>query len=331
MINEIEDALTDISQRDGRLHYCQLEVNKLEKNRYALSGTALDSDLLVAVQAELAEFFPDFRFETGQVRLLRQSPPRLLLVATNVASLRQEPSWEAEQVSQVLHGQQVELLMEQETWAYVRQPDGYLGWLYRPYLIEESPLPPTHMLYAPIGELRAAPDGAADLAGRLLMGTKVAVTAVQNDWAQINQGSWLRSHSLRALAELPVEENGRRQTMVERARTLVGVPYQWGGCTPLGLDCSGFVQLIHRLVGLKIPRDADMQFDAGKPVEAPFQPGDLFFFSSERGHRSVSHVGISLGGWQTIHASRSRNGVYQDDLQETLSLRKNYIGARTFL
>lgn len=331
MINEIEDALTDISQRDGRLHYCQLEVSKRERNVRLLSGAVLDSATLAAVQEELADRFPDMRFEIGEVRLLRQDPPRLLAVATNLASLRREPSWEAEQMNQLLSGSQVELLLEQDAWAYIRQADGYLGWLYRAYLTEAPPPAPTHLLYAPVGEVRAAPDTGAGLIGRLLMGTRVTVTAVQSDWAQINHGGWLPLSFLCALGTLPVEENGRRQTIIECAHALIGVPYLWGGCTSLGIDSSGFVQLTHRLAGLEIPRDADMQFDAGKPVGEPFRPGDLFFFGSERGHRSISHVGISLGGWHIIHASRTRNGVYLDDIQATSSLRDSYIGARTFL
>lgn len=74
-----------------------------------------------------------------------------------------------------------------------------------------------------------------------------------------------------------------------------------------------------------------MQFSAGEPVEPPFKPGDLFFFGNDRGHRAISHVGISLGGWRAIHSSRARNGVYIDDVQEAPHLRQIYVGARTFL
>lgn len=331
LINEIEDALTDISQRDGRLHYCQLEVSKREKNVRILSGAVLDEATLAAVQEELAERFPEMRFEVGEVQLLRQTPPRLLAIATNLVSLRREPSWEAEQVSQLLYGSQVELLLEQDAWAYIRQTEGYLGWLYRAYLSETPPPTATHLLYAPIAELWSGPDADAERIGRLFMGTRVAVTAVHAHWAQINGEGWLPHPFLRALDELPGEENGRRQTIVERACALIGVPYLWGGSSPLGIDCSGFSQLAHRLAGLEIPRDADMQFDAGRPIEEPFKPGDLFFFGSERSHRSISHVAISLGGWRAIHSSRSRNGVYIDDIRAVPSLRDSYIGARSFL
>ena len=77
---------------------------------------------------------------------------------------------------------------------------------------------------------------------------------------------------------------------------------------------------------------ADMQFAAAAPVEPPFQPGDLLYFgSSQDGHRSITHVGMSLGGWRIIHSSGSRNGVYEDDVRAGSWLRDRFIGANTFL
>jgi cell wall-associated NlpC family hydrolase len=85
------------------------------------------------------------------------------------------------------------------------------------------------------------------------------------------------------------------------------------------------------LVGVSLPRDADMQFNAGRPVEPPFQPGDLLFFGRDGHHRAISHVGMSLGRWRIIHSSRTRNGVYVDDVQAAEWLRGIFVGARSFL
>jgi gamma-D-glutamyl-L-lysine dipeptidyl-peptidase len=336
LLEKIEATLNDFAQRDGRLHYCQLDVDSLERHVCVLSGAVLDAAGLAEVQAELGGCFPTITFDARKVKVLSQTPPRVLRVGTPVTSILDEPSWRAERMSQVLHGWPMEILIEQADWAFVRQVDnGYLGWAYRSYLTEQAPPPATHMVYEPVAVLRAAPDGAAELVGRMLGGTAVAVTATHERWAQLgladNKSGWVPADYLHSLAELPGDENGRRQTIIHTARALMGVPYLWGGCTALGIDCSGFAQLTHRLVGIEIPRDADMQFSAGKLVEPPFQPGDLLFFGSERGHRAISHVGISLGGWRTIHSSRSRNGVYIDDVQEAAYLRDIYVGARTFL
>lgn len=142
---------------------------------------------------------------------------------------------------------------------------------------------------------------------------------------------YAQADGLRPLSALPEDEDGLRQQIITDARQLLGVPYQWGGCTALGIDCSGLSQMAYRMAGITLPRDADMQFAAGQPVEPPFRPGDLLFFGSSQGHRSISHVGISVGGWQIIHSSGPRNGVYEDDVQAVDWLCDRFLGACTFV
>jgi gamma-D-glutamyl-L-lysine dipeptidyl-peptidase len=142
---------------------------------------------------------------------------------------------------------------------------------------------------------------------------------------------WLPLSHLRSLDDLPQTAGEKRAQMIADSKIFIGVPYLWGGGAAFGIDCSGYVQLLYQLAGVTIPRDADLQFAAGRPVEPPFLPGDLFFFSGEGGHRAISHVGMSLGGRRMIHSSRSRNGVYEDDLESATWLKAIYAGARRFM
>jgi hypothetical protein len=238
-------------------------------------------------------------------------------------------------MSQVLNGWAVEVLLEEERWAYVRQPDGYLGWVYRSYLAQSPTPTTTHIIHQPVALLRCDFPPEAALTGRVLAGAEAQVTAVKDNAAFVvltdKLDGWLLAADLRPLNTLPQDEAGRRQQIIQDAHRFTGVPYLWGGCTALGIDCSGFVQLLHRLVGVSLPRDADMQFNAGQPVEPPFQPGDLLFFGRDGHQRAISHVGMSLGRWRIIHSSRTRNGVYVDDVQAAGWLREIFVGARTLL
>jgi cell wall-associated NlpC family hydrolase len=83
---------------------------------------------------------------------------------------------------------------------------------------------------------------------------------------------------------------------------------------------------------LTLRRDADMQMADGRPVvPEQLQPGDLVFFGEGGENRAITHVGISLGGWEIIHSSRSRNGVYTDNVQQVEHLRQSFVGAVTYL
>ena len=168
---------------------------------------------------------------------------------------------------------------------------------------------------------------------RLVSGTGVKLVEAFNGWTCVsaNKTGWIQSSYLRALFELPKTIEDQRKTLLEDSMRMIGVPYLWGGTSGNGIDCSGFVRLLHRWIGIEISRDADMQHAAAKPVEPPFEIGDLLFFGENDSNRNITHVGMSLGGWKMIHSSRSHNGVYIDDVQERPSLKEIFISAGSFL
>jgi gamma-D-glutamyl-L-lysine dipeptidyl-peptidase len=340
MSQVLDEVTRDYS--DTRIHYCRLEAAALDGDRCALAGAVLDVDTLRGVIVGLSERLPGVDFDVSRACILRAGATRAV-VATNLTGLYAASSFLAEQVSQLLNGWPVEVLLEDGRWRFVRLADGYLGWAYGPYLAETAAPAPTHIVCEPVSLLRLAASVEAPPINRILGGMAV-VAAVQGAWAQVTLAGdptaalrpgltgWLPTVELRSLADLPADAAGRRAQIVADAVRFTGVPYLWGGCSAFGIDCSGYAQLLHRLAGVTIPRDADQQFDAAQPVSYPFQPGDLLFFGEGAGEaRKITHVAESLGGWRILHSSRSRNGVQEDDVQAVVHLRESFVGAGTFL
>jgi cell wall-associated NlpC family hydrolase len=96
-----------------------------------------------------------------------------------------------------------------------------------------------------------------------------------------------------------------RHAIVEAAYLYLNSPYLWGGKSPFGIDCSGFTQMVYKLCGVKVLRDASQQAQQGIPLSFIEEalPGDLAFFDNEEG--KITHVGIVLKDNKIIHASGS--------------------------
>lgn len=125
------------------------------------------------------------------------------------------------------------------------------------------------------------------------------------------------------------ENIGGSSVIVNRILTgamqYMGVPYIFGGTTPYGFDCSGYVQYVFAQAGISIPRTADVQFEVGTPVSsAELVPGDLVFFETYT--YGASHVGIYVGNGEFIHASSS-GGVKISSLNSSY-YSSHYIGSR---
>lgn len=110
------------------------------------------------------------------------------------------------------------------------------------------------------------------------------------------------------------------------ALALRGAPYQNGGDSPAGFDCSGFVRYVFARHGVSLPRDVRGQFDAGHQVAVEaVSPGDLVFFSTVSA--GASHVGIAIGGDQFVHAPSS-NGVVRVERFTSRYWSDRFVGAR---
>ena len=120
------------------------------------------------------------------------------------------------------------------------------------------------------------------------------------------------------------------QQIVNTARKYLGVPYKWGGASPSGFDCSGFVYYVLRSCGFNADRTLTTMYRQGTPVSKEnLQPGDIVFFAGTFGSGGISHVGIYVGNGQFIHAPNSRSVVSYADLNSSYYT-SHYYGACRF-
>ncbi len=114
------------------------------------------------------------------------------------------------------------------------------------------------------------------------------------------------------------------EELIATAKKYLGVPYVFGGTTPSGFDCSGFIQYVFKQNGLQLPRLADEQYKLGKSVkQKDLRAGDLVFFTTYE--PGASHVGIYIGNGQFLHTSSSK-GVRVDNLDNVYWAPRYYGG-----
>ncbi|HVZ78498.1 MAG TPA: NlpC/P60 family protein [Gemmatimonadaceae bacterium] len=227
------------------------------------------------------------------------SPSTHAIVRAAVAPMHAEARVSSPQVSQRLGGHLVEILEVRDEWRRVRGADGYEGWIHAGYL---TPAPPP---------------GARQSAGlqRISLGCVAGNPA--GGHRALPLGAFLAPEEVVQAGEaIDATEQPHRfpRDVVAIARSaqalFEGTSYQWGGVTPWGADCSGFVQSVFWLHGVMLPRDAYQQADASAECHhglAEIEPAELAFFS-DRPDGAITHVGVGLGGGRLAHVAVGRGG-----------------------
>jgi cell wall-associated NlpC family hydrolase len=118
-------------------------------------------------------------------------------------------------------------------------------------------------------------------------------------------------HSLLVLNK----ENSPKSDVVTFAKQYLGVPYRYGGSTPAGFDCSGYMLFLFHQFGKELPRTADQQANVGRHVDiANLKPGNMVFFATDE--PAISHTGLYIGDHMFIHASSSAKKIIISNLDE---------------
>lgn len=230
--------------------------------------------------------------------------------------MRAEATDRSEMVNVVLFGEAFEIIERKPKWVKIRlQHDSYEGWI-DPQMSKEI----SQDVY---DGLRTAPKYfQSEVAGKITDAAGEVFSLSKGACLPGLQGNKLVIGEYQFSFEGLLHESKKdRVTLKKTALDYLGTPYFWGGRTTFGIDCSGFTQMVYRMNGIYLPRDASQQ--AKKGITLSFleecQPGDLAFFDNAEGN--IVHVGIVLEDYKIIHASGrvridtlDHSGIYNDEL-----------------
>ncbi|WP_248723119.1 C40 family peptidase [Seonamhaeicola sp. ML3] len=212
------------------------------------------------------------------------------ICSLSIVPLRGEPANTSELVTQVLYGDHFKVLEQRKNWSKVRLAfDKYEGWIDNKQYQEISQ-----------DQYKALDKDTPRLSNDL-------VEFVQNSRGQLHP--ILLGSSLNALSILKHSYDGNiidgktdKKNIIKTAFLYLGTPYLWGGKTPFGIDCSGFTQMVYKLNGYKLLRDASQQATQGEALSfiEESEPGDLAFFDNSEG--IITHVGLIMKDNYIIHA-----------------------------
>ena len=233
----------------------------------------------------------------------------------SIVPVRIVDSDKSEMINQLIYGDIIEILEEKEKWVKIKSVfDDYIGWIdiKQYFKIEDNiKLDLNNPVYS-----------------------KNLVEFIENnnnELVTIPIGSDISNISLmnHKFDGKTISGKNNRNSIVNTALSFLNSPYLWGGKTPFGIDCSGFTQMVYKINGYKLSRDAKDQANQGETLSfiEESEAGDLAFFNNDQG--DIIHVGIILQNNHIIHASGKvridridHSGIYNNDLNKhTHSLR----------
>jgi len=214
--------------------------------------------------------------------------------------MRSDPSDAAEMVNQLIFGETYDVLEQRKKWIRIRlHHDRYEGWIDRKQASfmddaqAEAQKKTPIFIASDLIELVSRKDGGSFFP--IFLGSYLPGLDAEHNFTLADEVFHYNGPTL--------SKKQSREQLIETAFLYLNAPYLWGGRTPAGIDCSGFTQMVYRLAGHSIPRDAWQQAELGETLSfiEESEPGDLAFFDNNEGR--IVHVGIILQDNYILHAS----------------------------
>jgi hypothetical protein len=249
----------------------------------------------------------------------------------SVIPVRSEPSHRAEMVTQVLFGELYRVIDHDQNWLRVRLAyDDYEGWIS----FSQSELIGEAEFVRLFGEETPVATGLVQLISNETMQSVIPILpgsslpGLRENQFRIGENIYLfegqtADQGILDRASTPQEMQQALRHILSNAMLYQHAPYLWGGRSPFGIDCSGFVQMVFKLCKVKLLRDASQQAAQGESVSllAEAEPCDIAFFDDEEGN--ITHTGLLIDRTRIIHChgkvridAIDHEGIYNSDLQK---------------
>lgn len=245
------------------------------------------------------------------------------LVTISVANIRSNPRHSAELATQALLGTPLKVLKKDGSWYLVQTPDGYLSWVDAAgiQLMTDEELASwftkPKVVFTPLsGHIWDSPKEEM-MVSDLVAGNILVAEVSNGKWVKVSlpdgRSGWVEDKTLMPWEQWIATRETSPDKLITTAKSMMGIPYLWGGTSIKGVDCSGFTKTIYYLNGKVIPRDASQQVNEGEEVDVDknwdiLEVGDLLFFgekATDDKKERVVHVGMWIGNNEFIH-SRGR-------------------------
>ena len=319
---------------------------QFEQGKLVIEGETSEAGL----KTDLMNALEDIKFK-DEISVLPDSTvgdKTFGLINLSVANHRSAPSHSAELVTQSLMGTPVKMLKNKNGWFYVQTPDKYISWVdgggVQPVTqneLQEWKNAERIVFTGLTTEVYKSDEmnqSVSDIAmGAILEQVDKTRRGFRVELPDDRQG-FTPAENWIAFEEFANQAGVDSAAIVTQAKKLTGRPYLWGGTSCNAIDCSGFTKTVYFMNGLILARDASLQTRHGKIVETEkkfgeLDPGDLLFFgqqSTEDKPEKVTHVGISLGGPEFIHASGrvKVNSLHPDSANYSEYRNKTFVRAR---
>lgn len=273
------------------------------------------------------------------------------VTTSSAVNFRREATTTSESMGKLSDGTRVAILDQIDNWYKVAY-NGKTGYMSADYVVSQ-PIMNIECGGAKVTtsvlNMRSGPGTENSIVTKLYSGSVAKIIGINNAWFKVQYGGYTgyispeyveittyagssasaasTTSSSTVTYASTASASGTRQQIVDYAATLLGCKYVYGGNSPSGFDCSGYVKYVFAHFGVNLSRTSASQYSNSVRIsKSDLNIGDLVFFSQTRGSSKVGHVGIYVGGGQFIHAASPGKGVRYDSLNDSY-YSSHYIGS----